>query len=214
VPAAPQNHLPQWRKGFLRALLAFFLVLAGAWDARAQRPLGTDVSGYQTSVDWAATKAGGVTFAYLDECPALTHLAVRFDRVLDDDQGRIRWPVRDATAEQVAYVAPFFPQTSRADRAFCVASLPKSLEKRLVHFEYWRPQSHVPPERIGFLGYARESRIETLVLSALCPSVRDELRRFERLRRLSFEMPHWSRAPIPGPSTRHRSGCSTSRLPT
>ena len=64
MPAAPQNHLPQWRKGFLRALLAFFLVLAGAWDARAQRPLGTDVSGYQPSVDWAATKAGGVTFAW------------------------------------------------------------------------------------------------------------------------------------------------------
>lgn len=34
------------------------------FTARAQRPLGTDVSGHQTNVDWVATKNGGVTFAW------------------------------------------------------------------------------------------------------------------------------------------------------
>ncbi len=35
-----------------------------AFSVRAQRPLGTDVSGHQTSVDWVATKNGGVSFAW------------------------------------------------------------------------------------------------------------------------------------------------------
>jgi GH25 family lysozyme M1 (1,4-beta-N-acetylmuramidase) len=43
--------------------LIFGLLLL-VFHARAQRPLGTDVSGHQTNVDWTATTNGGVTFAW------------------------------------------------------------------------------------------------------------------------------------------------------
>ena len=49
---------PHWRLAFVVGWL--FVSIA----ARAQRPLGTDVSGYQTNLDWVATKNGGVSFAW------------------------------------------------------------------------------------------------------------------------------------------------------
>src|SRR5436190_22653059 len=36
----------------------------GPGRALAQRPLGTDVSGYQPSINWTTVKNGGVTFAW------------------------------------------------------------------------------------------------------------------------------------------------------
>jgi GH25 family lysozyme M1 (1,4-beta-N-acetylmuramidase) len=45
-----------------RALLFVFLLMP--LELHAQRPLGTDVSGHQPSVDWVAVKNAGVTFAW------------------------------------------------------------------------------------------------------------------------------------------------------
>src|SRR5467141_3351769 len=43
----------------------FGLTMAlGAGRALAQRPLGTDVSGYQPSINWTTVKNAGVTFAW------------------------------------------------------------------------------------------------------------------------------------------------------
>lgn len=47
---------------FCRALLLTLLLAPGG--IYAQRPLGTDVSGHQTNVDWVATTNGGVSFAW------------------------------------------------------------------------------------------------------------------------------------------------------
>ena len=43
---------------------AICVLLFAASSALAQRPLGTDVSGYQTSVNWTAVKNAGVSFAW------------------------------------------------------------------------------------------------------------------------------------------------------
>ena len=49
-------------------LLAIFIVVGISFrpgDLRAQRPLGTDVSGYQAAdLPWATAKAAGVRFAW------------------------------------------------------------------------------------------------------------------------------------------------------
>lgn len=48
-----------------KATLLAGLALAGTGvGARAQRPLGTDVSGYQPSINWTTVKNAGVTFAW------------------------------------------------------------------------------------------------------------------------------------------------------
>ena len=39
-------------------------IAAGPGNAMAQRPLGTDVSGYQPSINWTTVKNGGVAFAW------------------------------------------------------------------------------------------------------------------------------------------------------
>src|ERR1700729_3193989 len=48
---------------FTTALFASVVVL-GADAARAQRPLGVDVSSYQGSITWSSVKSDGVTFAW------------------------------------------------------------------------------------------------------------------------------------------------------
>ena len=48
---------------FTAALFASAVVL-GAGNARAQRPLGVDVSSYQGSITWSSVKSAGVTFAW------------------------------------------------------------------------------------------------------------------------------------------------------
>lgn len=55
-----------WRPGLRlgRGWWLAFWGLAAAPAAWSQRPLGTDVSDYQPSVNWANTRAGGVTFAW------------------------------------------------------------------------------------------------------------------------------------------------------
>jgi GH25 family lysozyme M1 (1,4-beta-N-acetylmuramidase) len=52
-------NLAMLRSSLMVALLV--LTVSPAW---AQRPLGTDVSGYQTSIDWTTVKNAGVTFAW------------------------------------------------------------------------------------------------------------------------------------------------------
>lgn len=47
-----------------RCVWIFGLLLLVSLPAHAQRPLGTDVSGYQTSVNWTTVKDGGVSFAW------------------------------------------------------------------------------------------------------------------------------------------------------
>jgi GH25 family lysozyme M1 (1,4-beta-N-acetylmuramidase) len=70
VSASDSRHAPSIfpnpisRKNIGLQLASIFGLLVLAFAARAQRPLGTDVSGYQPNVDWVATKNGGVTFAW------------------------------------------------------------------------------------------------------------------------------------------------------
>ncbi len=52
------------KRGISPLLLSILFLASGAIDAFAQRPLGTDVSGHQPSVDWTAVKNAGVTFAW------------------------------------------------------------------------------------------------------------------------------------------------------
>ena len=46
------------------ALWLLWLLAFSAGTAWGQRPLGTDVSGYQPSINWTTVKNGGVTFAW------------------------------------------------------------------------------------------------------------------------------------------------------
>ena len=59
----PLNSIHRKNAGLRLAWVVCFLFITFA--GRAQRPLGTDVSGYQTNIDWVATKNGGVTFAWV-----------------------------------------------------------------------------------------------------------------------------------------------------
>src|SRR6266568_7456558 len=45
-------------------LIVFVACNVGENHASAQRPLGTDVSGYQPSINWTTVKNGGVAFAW------------------------------------------------------------------------------------------------------------------------------------------------------
>ncbi len=45
-------------------LAALAMVIFGSSSSFAQRPLGTDVSGYQTSINWTTVKNAGVVFAW------------------------------------------------------------------------------------------------------------------------------------------------------
>jgi GH25 family lysozyme M1 (1,4-beta-N-acetylmuramidase) len=47
-------------------LVVFFSValILAIGDALAQRPLGTDASGYQPSINWTAVRNAGVIFAW------------------------------------------------------------------------------------------------------------------------------------------------------
>ena len=49
---------------FRRAAVWFFLLATTGGEVFAQRPLGTDVSGYQPSINWTTVKNAGVTFAW------------------------------------------------------------------------------------------------------------------------------------------------------
>ena len=49
---------------FLPAVIAVGLGLAVSRNAVAQRQLGTDVSGYQPSINWTTVKNAGVVFAW------------------------------------------------------------------------------------------------------------------------------------------------------
>jgi GH25 family lysozyme M1 (1,4-beta-N-acetylmuramidase) len=66
VPHPTQlNTLPNRRLRFLGAwVLAVATMALAPEEARAQRLLGTDVSGWQTSVNWTTVKNAGVTFAW------------------------------------------------------------------------------------------------------------------------------------------------------
>ena len=48
----------------IRIFLTLCLAVEAATSARAQRPLGTDVSGFQPSINWTTVKNGGVVFAW------------------------------------------------------------------------------------------------------------------------------------------------------
>lgn len=52
------------RAPFVRTVAALFAWFFATADATAQRPLGTDVSGYQTNISWTAVKSAGVSFAW------------------------------------------------------------------------------------------------------------------------------------------------------
>src|SRR5690348_9635015 len=62
TPSLFLNQIPQKDPYKQLAFIVGWLLVTIA--ARAQRPLGTDVSGYQTNLDWVATKNGGVSFAW------------------------------------------------------------------------------------------------------------------------------------------------------
>jgi len=61
-------HAGNWRRLIKRGqsllLLSILFLTLRAIDTFAQRPLGTDVSDHQPSVDWTAVKNAGVTFAW------------------------------------------------------------------------------------------------------------------------------------------------------
>src|SRR5689334_7880796 len=59
------KRLSRFCNGFIFKLFlcGLFLGLASL-PARAQRPLGTDVSGYQPSINWTNVKNAGVSFAW------------------------------------------------------------------------------------------------------------------------------------------------------
>ena len=60
-------------------MLLFGLVLMpGVERARAQRPMGTDVSGYQPSINWTTVKNAGVTFAWAKATEATTYTSSYF----------------------------------------------------------------------------------------------------------------------------------------
>ena len=48
----------------VRSVSIITLLLVALMPAQAQRPLGTDVSDYQPSVNWTTVKNGGVSFAW------------------------------------------------------------------------------------------------------------------------------------------------------
>ena len=49
---------------FLRVLFLLVFLAAGGAKLWAQRPLGTDVSGYQPNINWTTVKNAGVSFAW------------------------------------------------------------------------------------------------------------------------------------------------------
>ncbi len=59
-----KKHVISSRKALWVSSVAAAALLIGSSAARAQRALGTDVSGYQPSVNWTTVKNGGVVFAW------------------------------------------------------------------------------------------------------------------------------------------------------
>ena len=73
------NHAGQkfFRK-FPGAVLSFFFLAFGTLELFAQRPLGTDVSNYQPSINWTTVKNAGVTFAWAKATEGLTYTSPSF----------------------------------------------------------------------------------------------------------------------------------------
>lgn len=63
-PIPKQIAALNFKRRIQRAFFYFVLLISVATEALAQRPLGTDVSGYQPIIDWQATENGGVAFAW------------------------------------------------------------------------------------------------------------------------------------------------------
>src|SRR2546423_10099596 len=53
-------------------------VLLGTGRVLGQRPLGTDVSGYQPSINWTTVKNAGVTFAWAKATEGATYINPEF----------------------------------------------------------------------------------------------------------------------------------------
>ena len=60
-----------------RRLVAGLALALGCGAASAQRPLGTDVSHYQTTINWTTVKNAGVTFAWAKATEVLPKRALR-----------------------------------------------------------------------------------------------------------------------------------------
>ena len=58
--------------------LALLFLAFGAENIFAQRPLGTDVSGYQPTINWQATENGGVSFAWAKATESTTYTSPYF----------------------------------------------------------------------------------------------------------------------------------------
>ena len=56
----------------LSHLALLILFVSGGMDLLAQRPLGVDVSDYQTGINWATARAGGIVFAWAKATEGLT----------------------------------------------------------------------------------------------------------------------------------------------
>ena len=59
-------------------MLSILFLTLRAIETFAQRPLGTDVSGHQPSVDWTAVKNAGVTFAWTKATEGTTFVSSSF----------------------------------------------------------------------------------------------------------------------------------------